>query len=141
MSLRLALKIAIISFLVMLTSAWITSANALTPTEELGKKLFFDENLSTPPGQSCAACHDPEAGFTGPDSVINDGGAVYPGAIHTSTLGLAIANHRPPRTEARVQSYTMTKTRKPGLVVCSGMAGPPVGHLETRWPNRPRDLF
>ena len=31
----------------------------LAPIEELGKKLFFDENLSTPPGQSCAVCHGP----------------------------------------------------------------------------------
>ena len=32
-------------------------ANALEPIEELGKLIFFDENLSTPHGQSCAACH------------------------------------------------------------------------------------
>ena len=44
----------------------------------MGKALFFDTNLSTPPGQSCAACHAPEVGFTGPDSVINAHGAVYP---------------------------------------------------------------
>jgi hypothetical protein len=35
----------------------------LSPVEELGKKLFFDTNLSSPPGQSCAACHDPKAGW------------------------------------------------------------------------------
>jgi cytochrome c peroxidase len=39
----------------------------LTPIEQLGKKLYFDENLSSPTGQSCASCHDPAAGFADPD--------------------------------------------------------------------------
>ncbi|MFT5504568.1 MAG: cytochrome c peroxidase [Gammaproteobacteria bacterium] len=33
----------------------------------LGEKLYFDENLSNPAGQSCASCHLPEAGFADPD--------------------------------------------------------------------------
>ncbi|MBP7934023.1 MAG: cytochrome C [Phycisphaerae bacterium] len=57
----------------------------------LGKLLFFDKNLSTPPGQSCAACHAPEVGFTGPDSDINFKTAVYPGAVHTR-----FGNRKPP---------------------------------------------
>lgn len=68
------------------------SADApLTSKEELGKRIFFDTNLSTPPGQSCATCHAPEAGFVGPDSAINAAGAVYPGAIHTR-----FGNRKPP---------------------------------------------
>lgn len=59
-----------------------TARNKLTPMEQLGKRLFFDENLSTPPGQSCATCHAAEVGFTGPDSAINAKHAVYPGAVH-----------------------------------------------------------
>jgi len=39
----------------------------LTPLEELGQFMYFDENLSTPPGQSCASCHHPDAGFADPD--------------------------------------------------------------------------
>lgn len=31
---------------------------------ELGKKLFFDPNLSNPPGIACASCHDPAFGFS-----------------------------------------------------------------------------
>ena len=34
----------------------------------LGEKLYFDTNLSNPPGQSCAICHLPTAGFADPDS-------------------------------------------------------------------------
>jgi cytochrome c peroxidase len=63
----------------------------LSPMEMLGKFLFFDENLSTPPGQACAACHGPDAGFTGPVSEINEGGAAYPGAVHTR-----FGNRKPP---------------------------------------------
>ncbi len=37
-----------------------------TPKERLGKLLFLDTNLSTPPGQSCATCHSPRAGFGDP---------------------------------------------------------------------------
>jgi cytochrome c peroxidase len=53
----------------------------LTQKELLGKKLFFDSNLSTPPGQACAFCHGPHVGFTGPDVRINEAGAVYEGAV------------------------------------------------------------
>ncbi|MFL5304235.1 MAG: cytochrome-c peroxidase [Polyangia bacterium] len=31
----------------------------------LGKKIFFDESLSEPPGTSCASCHDPGRAFSG----------------------------------------------------------------------------
>jgi cytochrome c peroxidase len=68
-----------------------SSTADLTPLETLGKHLFFDTNLSTPSGQSCAACHGPEWGFTGPISAINAGGAVYPGAVHTR-----FGNRKPP---------------------------------------------
>ena len=41
--------------------------DGLTPVEELGSFLYFDENLSEPSGQSCASCHDPGFGFADPD--------------------------------------------------------------------------
>ncbi len=55
--------------------------HGLSPKEQLGKQLFFDTNLSAPAGESCAACHGPDVGFTGPDAAINAGGAVYEGAV------------------------------------------------------------
>ncbi|SEA11398.1 cytochrome c peroxidase [Thiothrix caldifontis] len=36
--------------------------------EILGEQLFFDTNLSSPAGQSCASCHDPAHGFADPDT-------------------------------------------------------------------------
>ena len=56
-------------------------AQGLTPKEQLGKSIFFDQNLSVHNNQSCAACHGPGAGWTGPDAAINAGGAVYEGSI------------------------------------------------------------
>ncbi len=78
----LAISIATLSF---------ANSNSLTPIEELGKLLFFDANLSTPPGQSCAVCHAPEVGFTGPISEINAASSVYPGAVHVRA-----GNRKPP---------------------------------------------
>ena len=53
----------------------------MTPQEDLGKSIFFDDNLSINGNQSCAACHAPESGWTGPDPVINAAGSVYEGSI------------------------------------------------------------
>ena len=57
------------------------TAQALTDEEQLGKSIFFDTNLSINNNQSCAVCHGPEAGWTGPLPDINAGGAVYEGSI------------------------------------------------------------
>ncbi len=78
-------KIFIMLSVILLAGAfWIVFAwghMALTPQEQLGKNLFFDANLSDPVGQSCAACHAPSVGWTGPDEAINAAGAVYEGAV------------------------------------------------------------
>ena len=56
-------------------------AEELTAKEQLGKSIFFDLNLSINQNQSCASCHDPAWGWTGPDSDINAAGSVYEGSI------------------------------------------------------------
>lgn len=57
------------------------AAPDLTGLEALGKAIFFDQNLSSSATQSCATCHAPQVGFTGPDSLVNASGAVYEGAV------------------------------------------------------------
>jgi len=54
-------------------------AQDLTPKEQLGKQLFFDTNLSTPPKMSCATCHDPAAGYADPRT----GSPTSTGVVHT----------------------------------------------------------
>jgi cytochrome c peroxidase len=74
----------ILAFLLIVALSFLSAEKGpakLTPLEELGKRLFFDKNLSTPAGQECAACHGPAVGFTGPDEAINKAGGVYEGAV------------------------------------------------------------
>jgi cytochrome c peroxidase len=51
--------------------------------ELLGRDLFFDTTLSTPAGMACASCHDPSAGFSYPNSRINQTLGPVPGVIPT----------------------------------------------------------
>src|SRR5512139_2387435 len=74
--------VAILSVVLVVGVFWIAFAEQeLTSQEQLGKNLFFDSNLSDPPGQACAVCHGPEVGYTGPGQAINATGAVYEGAV------------------------------------------------------------
>jgi cytochrome c peroxidase len=59
----------------------VAAQSALLPEEQLGKSIFFDLNLSINQNQSCASCHTPEWGWTGPDSDVNASGSVYEGSI------------------------------------------------------------
>jgi cytochrome c peroxidase len=60
-----------------------TAAPDLTPKEELGEFLYFDENLSDPAGQACASCHEPKVGFDDPDSNLPVSEGVIPGLFGT----------------------------------------------------------
>lgn len=95
-----------------LVAAGLSTAVELSPIETLGKKIFFDENLSEPRGQSCAACHAPEVGWTGPDSSINMGGAVYPGAVHDR-----FGNRKPPASAYAALSPVLFYDKKEGIFV------------------------
>jgi cytochrome c peroxidase len=73
---------AFIAAVVILVGVSIAAAQpALTDKEQLGKVIFLDEDLSLNENQSCATCHGPEAGWTGPDEAINAHGGVYEGSI------------------------------------------------------------
>jgi cytochrome c peroxidase len=80
---------------------------ALTPRQELGKLIFFDENLSINGNQSCAACHGPEAGWTGPESETNAHGAVYEGSIPG-----AFGDRKPPSAAYATQSPILFVDKK-----------------------------
>ena len=72
--------------LVMVT-LWLSVTTAmsddagLTPLAELGKRVFFDETMSVTGTPSCASCHAPDVGFSGPNERFNRMGA-YEGAVH-----------------------------------------------------------
>jgi len=66
--------------LLLLAGTSLYSFADILPIEQLGKELFFDK-ISDPGNMSCAECHDPKVGFTGPIPAINLHGAVYSGAV------------------------------------------------------------
>jgi len=75
--------VALGALLIVGVAAGVNAAESsdLAPNEQLGKSIFFDVNLSIYQNQSCASCHAPEVGWTGPLAEINSRGAVYEGSI------------------------------------------------------------
>lgn len=68
----------ITSMLLLVAIASASMQETLTPIEELGQFLYFDESLSQPDGQSCASCHDPQFGFVDPDAELPVSEGVLP---------------------------------------------------------------
>jgi cytochrome c peroxidase len=87
----IALALAIGLLVVGLQAHALAQDTAPDPAVPLGKALFFDENLSANGTESCATCHAAGVGYTGPDSAINAGGAVYQGALPNH-----FGNRKPP---------------------------------------------
>ena len=77
----------------------VSASPPLTDKEQLGKDIFFDMSLSLNGNQSCATCHGPGAGWTGPDADINAHGAVYEGSISD-----AFGDRKPPSSAYATQS-------------------------------------
>ena len=83
-----------------------TSADRLAPAVAaspeviaVGKAIFFDQRLSVNGNQSCASCHAPAWGWTGPSTAINAGGGVYEGSIPG-----AFGDRKPPSSAYATQS-------------------------------------
>ncbi|MBK5970050.1 cytochrome-c peroxidase [Thiorhodovibrio litoralis] len=74
-----------------LTPTALLAETKLTALEQLGKALFFDTQLSQPPGQACASCHSPISGWTSPQSGSDPASAVVEGAVRGR-----FGNRRPP---------------------------------------------
>ena len=64
--------------LALLLTAGQGMASQGTAMADLGRKLFFDPNLSEPAGQSCASCHLPTAGFADPDRELPVSRGIHP---------------------------------------------------------------
>lgn len=97
--LKIIKPVAVVFSVVLLVFASASYARSLSNVEQLGKRIFFDENLSINANQSCASCHGPKAGWTGPLSMVNQHGAVYEGSI-AGRFG----NRKPPSSAYATQS-------------------------------------
>ena len=132
-------------------AVWGVKAQApdLSPIEQLGKSMFFDKTLSINENQSCAVCHGPDAGWTGPVESINKHGAVYEGSIPGR-----FGNRKPPSSAYATQSPILHFTKKAGGSWVGGnfwdgratgevlgnpaadqAVGPPLNHLEMANPD------
>jgi cytochrome c peroxidase len=105
----IAAFIAAVGILLVVSVAF--ASPTLTRKEQLGKFLFFDEALSLNGDQSCATCHAPEVGWTGPHSESNAHGVVYEGSIPG-----AFGDRKPPSSAYATQSPIFHRERK-GLFV------------------------
>ncbi len=83
----------------------------LTPVELLGKHIFFDK-ISSPGSMSCAECHAPSVGFTGPVGGINLKGSVYMGAVPQR-----FGNRKPPSAAYATQSPVLYFDEEDGLFI------------------------
>ena len=73
-------------------------AAPLTAKESLGKRLFFEASLSTPPGQACSACHDPGRAFADPSPALPVSRGAHPGLYgNRNDQPVAYAAFVPPR--------------------------------------------
>jgi cytochrome c peroxidase len=84
----------------------------LTPLEQLGELLFNDKQLSINNNQSCADCHAPRAGWTGPKPSINRLGSVYEGSINGR-----FGNRKPPSSAYATLSPVLYRDAETGLFV------------------------
>jgi cytochrome c peroxidase len=109
---RKMLALALVLLLASVTgTSLIADSNGLTPQEELGKELFFDK-ISDPDWMSCATCHSPSVGFTGPIPGINKHGAVYRGAVP-----MRFGNRKPPSAAYATLSPIFHYDSEEGLFV------------------------
>jgi len=96
---------------------WLNPAfgQGLIPSEQLGKSIFEDTDLSLYGNQSCESCHGGEAGWTGSDSFTNSSGAVYEG----SNAG-KFGNRKPPSAAYATQSPIFAFHRQGGGLFIGG---------------------
>jgi len=101
------LLLYIVSLLLSAGFAGVAASQTLTPKEKLGKVIFFDENLSVNKNQSCATCHAPQVGWTGPHSTINEAGSVYEGSVAGK-----FGDRKPPSSAYATQSPILHVDKK-----------------------------
>ena len=104
-------KLLLFVFLILMIALMSMPAQALTPKEQLGKDIFFDD-ISSPDWMSCSTCHDPMVGFTGPIPGANLSSAVYRGAVPQR-----FGNRKPPSAAYATLSPVFKFDEEEGLFV------------------------
>jgi len=108
---RIWIAFIVAAIAIGLAITFASAQSPLTPKQELGKQIFFDQNLSLNNNQACAVCHAPESGWTGPDPAINAHGGVYEGSIPG-----AFGDRKPPSSAYATQSPILYLDKKGNFV-------------------------
>jgi cytochrome c peroxidase len=112
---QLFIGIAMLSCILLCFAGTQQAATPLTPAQQfaqlqqLGKLIFFDQKLSVNGTQSRASCHAPGVGYTGPDSLINAVGVIYPGALEDR-----FGNRKPPASSYAGESPELSFDKTSG---------------------------
>jgi cytochrome c peroxidase len=70
---------------------FIQNNEGLSDSAKLGKLIFFDKNLSTPVGTSCATCHSPMNGFSDPRHLeVSTGALGLQGTRNSPVISYAV---------------------------------------------------
>lgn len=98
--------------LASIAASGLAAAADLSDQEQLGKAIFFDQNLSINNNQSCASCHNPATGWTGATSQVNSTTVVYEGSIPER-----FGNRKPPSSAYATTSPIFHYNKKADLFI------------------------
>jgi len=110
----------------------------LTLEESLGKLLFFDPMLSTPPGQACSHCHSPTAGFGDPNQLLPVSRGVHPDRYgNRNDMTVTYAGYIPPRVFDEEEGLWVGGLFWDGRAasLAEQAKGPPLNRLEMANPD------
>lgn len=108
------IKLWTLLFILILTVLVGSASAELSEEEQLGKNIFFDK-ISHPDSMSCAECHAPQVGFTGPIPGINIEGSVYRGAVPQR-----FGNRKPPSAAYATLSPVLHTEEEDGEILFVG---------------------
>ncbi len=111
---------------------------SLTAKERLGKLLFFDPSLSTPPGQACANCHAPEVAFADPEVGLPVSRGAIPGRYgNRNDMTVSYSAFIPPRHRDPEEGIWVGGLFWDGRVnsLAEQAQGPPLNPLEMANPH------
>ena len=113
--------------------------SALNIKQRLGKLLFFEKSLSTPPGQACSACHAPEIAFTDPEPDLPVSKGARPGLYgNRNDMTIAYAAFIPPLHRNKEEGVWVGGLFWDGRVnsLAEQAQGPPLNPLEMANPDK-----
>jgi len=112
--------------------------SAFNVKERLGKLLFFEKSLSTPPGQACSACHAPEVAFADPVSDLPVSKGARPGLYgNRNDMTIAYSAFVPPLHRSEEEGVWVGGLFWDGRAnsLAEQAQGPPLNPLEMANPD------